>query len=84
MKRNKLSLEEAQQRINSQMPLADKIAKATYIIDNSTDIETTRKQVKDIHNKLKQSNLHWKLRILLSVCVITVFGSFRYLINYFW
>jgi dephospho-CoA kinase len=34
MKRNKLSLEEAQQRINSQMPLADKIAKATYIIDN--------------------------------------------------
>jgi dephospho-CoA kinase len=48
------------------MPLADKIAKATYIIDNSTDIETTRKQVKDIHNKLKQSNLHWKLRILLS------------------
>jgi dephospho-CoA kinase len=56
MKRNKLSLEEAQQRINSQMPLADKIAKATYIIDNSTDIETTRKQVKDIHNKLKQSN----------------------------
>jgi hypothetical protein len=44
------------------MPLADKIAKATYIIDNSTDIETTRKQVKDIHNKLKQSNCEFDSR----------------------
>jgi dephospho-CoA kinase len=71
MKRNKLSLEEAQQRINSQMPLADKIAKATYIIDNSTDIETTRKQVKDIHNKLKSKLIQycWNYNYLCNQCL---------------
>lgn len=43
--RNGLSNEEASQRINSQMPLKDKINLADIVIDNSGSVEETRKQV---------------------------------------
>ncbi|WP_010622006.1 dephospho-CoA kinase [Paucilactobacillus suebicus] len=43
--RNGLSNEEASQRINSQIPLKDKINLADIVIDNSGSVEETRKQV---------------------------------------
>lgn len=43
--RNHLSKEQAQKRITAQMPLTEKLAKATVIIDNSGSLEQTQAQV---------------------------------------
>lgn len=83
MKRNSLSKEDADQRIGSQMSLVEKRKQATYIIDNDADIEYTRQQVKNIHQKLKDSYLHWKIRILLSLGFFSVFGLFSYTLKLF-
>lgn len=45
MQRNKLSLEQAQARINSQMPIAEKCDRAYVILDNSSTQEALLKQV---------------------------------------
>ncbi|MBF2064217.1 MAG: dephospho-CoA kinase [Calothrix sp. C42_A2020_038] len=45
MQRNKLTLEQAQARIKSQMPLAEKIVRADVVLDNSLSLETLLKQV---------------------------------------
>lgn len=44
-KRNQLSLEQAQARIQSQMPLAEKIKFADVVLDNSLDLATLQHQV---------------------------------------
>ncbi|GBD38193.1 Dephospho-CoA kinase [bacterium HR37] len=43
-----LSKEEAISRIRSQMPVEEKVKHATYVIDNSGNLEETRKQVERI------------------------------------
>ncbi len=43
-----LSREEALLRIKSQMPISEKVKHATYVIDNSGDLEKTREQVKRV------------------------------------
>lgn len=48
MNRNHLSIEEANKRINSQMPLEEKCQKATFIIDNSREICYTIEQIEKI------------------------------------
>ena len=45
MKRNTLTAEEARRRVAAQPPLADKLARADRVIDNSGTIEQTREQV---------------------------------------
>ena len=45
MSRDKLSLTEAQNRLRSQLPLAEKLAYADRIIDNSGDVEKTIREV---------------------------------------
>lgn len=45
MKRNTLPAEEARRRVEAQPPLADKLARADLVIDNSGTIEQTREQV---------------------------------------
>ncbi len=47
MKRDNISYEEAINRINSQLPLEDKVRRADYVIDNSGSMENTIKQVKE-------------------------------------
>lgn len=47
MKRDNISYEEALNKINSQMPLDEKIKRANYVIDNSGNIEDTIKQVRE-------------------------------------
>lgn len=44
-KRDRLSREQAQARINSQMPLAQKIAAADRVLDNSSTVESLLQQV---------------------------------------
>ncbi|MEH7385393.1 dephospho-CoA kinase [Bacillus sp. JJ1521] len=48
MKRNNLNKEDAEARIQSQMPLKDKIELADSVIDNSGTIEATKKQFHEI------------------------------------
>lgn len=48
-----LSREEALLRIKSQMPISEKVKHATYVIDNSGDLEETRNQVKKVWEMIK-------------------------------
>jgi len=45
IERDRLSLEQAQSRINSQLPLAEKVARADVVLDNSSTPEALLKQV---------------------------------------
>ncbi|TDL77449.1 dephospho-CoA kinase [Rhodococcus qingshengii] len=48
MERNDLSLEDAQARVKSQMPLSDKVALADAVINNNGSITETKKQLIEI------------------------------------
>ena len=52
MERNKLSEEDAMARITSQIPVSEKVKLADYVIDNNGDLEDTKRQVKDLLNKI--------------------------------
>ncbi len=45
MQRNQLTLEQAQARISSQMPLKEKKKKADIVLDNNSNIEKVLQQV---------------------------------------
>jgi len=51
--RNNLSVEEAKQRINAQMPQESKLSKADYIISNNSTFEDLEKQVSQFIKKIK-------------------------------
>lgn len=77
--RNNFSAEEAQQRINAQMPLAEKCERATHIIDNSGSMENTETQVKKLYETFQNSKLHWRLRLgVLGILVLltVILGHF--------
>ena len=50
--RNGVSREFALQRMAAQLPIEDKRALATYVIDNGGALEETERQVRDLHAKL--------------------------------
>ncbi len=52
MSRDGLSEEDANRRISAQMPIEEKRALATYVIDNSGSLDNTREQVTRIWTKL--------------------------------
>jgi len=54
MKRNKIDEDEAMIRINSQMPIDDKKAKATYIIDNSLNLRHLQAEVETFVDTIKE------------------------------
>lgn len=54
MRRDGLSVDEAQQRIDSQMSVAAKVEVADFVIDNNGTREETRAQVDDVLRQLKQ------------------------------
>jgi len=54
MLRTGLPLEEAKQRIASQMPQEEKQRYADYLIDTSDGFESTRKQTSEVHAKLRR------------------------------
>ena len=51
MRRNGLSFEAAEARINAQMPIEEKRRRAAVVIDNSGDLEATRKQVERLWHR---------------------------------
>ena len=58
--RNKLSVEDAEARIRSQLPLADKIKLADAVIDNNGSITDTKKQLNEIIVQFGINNIHMK------------------------
>jgi len=54
VKRDQLSLEDAQRRISSQMPQEEKKSYADFLIDTSGSFESTRQQVEDVFRQLKE------------------------------
>lgn len=50
--RDGFSVSEANARIGSQLPLERKIAVANYVVTNNGDLESTREQVVQVHEKL--------------------------------
>lgn len=57
MERNGYSKQEALNRINAQLPLAEKVAQADVIIDNNGSKETTKQQVATLVDKLTNNQL---------------------------
>jgi len=72
MYRNDFSKEEAQNRINSQMPLDKKCQMSHFVIDNSGSISTTEEAALRIFKMMQTSNHHWinRLKILLLISLI--------------
>ena len=56
MSRNGLSREEAQKRIEAQMPQAAKQKFADYLIDTSDGFETTRKRTEQVYEELRRNS----------------------------
>jgi len=53
MRRNQLTREEAERRIASQMPQAEKLRYADFAVDTSGDFEDTRRQTEAVYRELK-------------------------------
>jgi len=54
MTRDLIDKETAQKKIAAQMPLDEKCKRATYVIDNSTDLNKTEKQLQEILEKIRK------------------------------
>jgi dephospho-CoA kinase len=52
--RDHLSTEEAKRRIAAQMPLAEKVTAADYVLDGTLPLEQLRKEVQRIYDELKR------------------------------
>ena len=57
-----MSREDAQNRIESQLPLEQKIKSADFIINNDGPLEETKKQVEEIYSLLRKGEQHGKQR----------------------
>src|SRR5437764_2081686 len=55
MKRNKLSREEAEQRMATQMPQEEKKRYADYLIDTSGEFAETRRQTEEVYHALREA-----------------------------
>ncbi|MGL5382820.1 MAG: dephospho-CoA kinase [Culicoidibacterales bacterium] len=53
IERDHCSLEDARAKIASQLPIADKLIKADYVIDNQGSLQATQAQVRQLVDKLK-------------------------------
>ncbi|HEY5657373.1 MAG TPA: dephospho-CoA kinase, partial [Myxococcota bacterium] len=47
--------EEAQRRVRAQLPLADKRARADFVIDNSGTLEETERQVREVFRAVSEA-----------------------------
>ena len=55
-KEKSLSLREARERIESQLPLSEKVKRAHFVVDNNGTLQDTEKQVREIWARLKIEN----------------------------
>ena len=52
--RSRLTTEQIEARIASQMPMEDKVRVADFVVDNSGEIEDTTRQVENVFHKLRE------------------------------
>ena len=76
MENRGLSEAESTALINVQMSLDKKSEKADFVIENSGNIQDLKQQVLDIHQKLNQSTLHWKIRLGIGIALGGLVGMF--------
>ena len=62
MKRNGYSREESKKRIDTQMPIDEKRAKATWVIDNSQDLKHLQQEVEDFVETIKENYANIKIQ----------------------
>jgi dephospho-CoA kinase len=55
-----MSREDAKNRIESQLPLEEKIKFADFVINNDGSLEETKKQVEQVYSLLKEGEQHGK------------------------
>ena len=55
-----MSRKDAQSRIKSQLPLAEKIQSADFVIDNDGSLEETKRQVEELYSLLRKGEQHRK------------------------
>jgi len=55
MQRSGLKEDEIDARVQSQMPMSEKVKYADFVIDNSGDLSNTRRQVVEVNSKLRES-----------------------------
>jgi dephospho-CoA kinase len=58
MEREAIDADEARARIDAQMPLAEKIRRADFLVDNAGSPNDTRRQVETLYDDLLQFNSH--------------------------
>ncbi|VDM48160.1 unnamed protein product [Toxocara canis] len=74
-KRDNCDENAARSRINAQMPLSEKLRRATHIVDNSGDPERTRTQVNNLIDEFNASRLPFFIRgALLVLLALTILG----------
>jgi dephospho-CoA kinase len=61
VKRDNISEEAATQRIRSQMPLSEKVKLADIVLDNSSDLDQLKLQVRNLTARLTPSISSWLL-----------------------
>lgn len=75
MEQRKLTERDSKLMIGAQMPLEQKAEMAQYVIENSGHCNDTLEQVTKIHQSLKKSMFHWKVRLILGLAVGGVVGA---------
>ncbi|XP_046977015.1 dephospho-CoA kinase [Vanessa cardui] len=84
-KRNDFSEKVAIKRINTQMPLEQKVANSHFVINNSGDIENTKIQTLSIIKVLSRSKFTWYFRAIFGIAVLSImFGMTHLACNLFY
>ena len=66
------SRDEAEQRVNSQMPLAHKVGRADVLIDNNGQSEATDRLVDELASRLEAAAAVWSLRHALRDALLAI------------
>lgn len=65
MGRNDFTEEQVLARIRAQLPLAEKVKMADFVIDNSGSLEETEVQVTELYEHFSGLKFHWTIRLVI-------------------
>jgi dephospho-CoA kinase len=76
VKRDNMTEEAATQRIRSQMPLNEKVKLANIVLDNSSDVDQLKIQVKNLLRRLTPPVSSWLLGWIVPPVALAISGFF--------
>ncbi|KAI8580710.1 hypothetical protein K450DRAFT_235587 [Umbelopsis ramanniana AG] len=76
VKRDNMTEEAATQRIRSQMPLSEKVKLANIVLDNSSDVDQLKIQVKNLVRRLTPPVSSWLLGWIVPPVALAISGFF--------